>query len=101
MVYTVCIIQFVLCLLRTHPSFHECCQRKVIEEISEVLPYIGVAIFSQALVVEAIHLSDLPALVVPAQERDSAREANLQEAPGQRTHCTATKRQNWISIAIF
>ena len=45
--------------------FHyNCGQRKVIEEFSKSPPNIGIAIFPKALVVEAINLSNLPALVV-------------------------------------
>jgi len=39
-------------------------EREVIKEISEVLPDFGSAVDAEALVIEAIHLSDLTALVV-------------------------------------
>ena len=32
---------------------------KVIEQAGEVLPHVGIAIFTKALVVETIHLCDL------------------------------------------
>ncbi len=40
------------------------CQRDIVEERSEVLPHIGIAVFPQTLIVESIYLSDLLALVV-------------------------------------
>lgn len=46
-------------------------QGKIIEEVCEVFPHVGVAVLPQALVVEAIHLCDLPALMVPPQYRDA------------------------------
>lgn len=39
-------------------------QRKVVEEVCEVFPDVGVAIFPQAFVVEAVDLSDLAGFVV-------------------------------------
>ena len=33
------------------------CERKVVEEVCEVLPHIGVSVLTQALVVEAVHLA--------------------------------------------
>jgi hypothetical protein len=37
-----------------HRILNQGCQRKIIEEICEISPDIGVAIFSQALVVETV-----------------------------------------------
>ena len=39
-------------------------QRKVIEQVGESFPHIRVAVFTEALVVEAIHLRDLATLVI-------------------------------------
>ena len=55
----------------------DCGQRKVVEESGEVLPHLGVAIFTQALVVESINLGDLLGLVVAAKNGDTVGEANL------------------------
>ena len=33
------------------------CERKVVEEVCEVLPHVGVSVLTQALVVEAVHLA--------------------------------------------
>lgn len=44
---------------------------EVIEEICEVLPYVGVAILSETLVVEAIDLCDLTGFVVSSEDCDS------------------------------
>lgn len=42
-------------------------QRKVVEEVGEVLPDVCVAVFSEALVVEAIDLGDLAGFVVSSE----------------------------------
>lgn len=52
-------------------------QREVIEQVREVLPHVGVAVFPQALVVEAVHLRDLSALVVPSEDCDALSVAYL------------------------
>ena len=46
-------------------------QGEVIEQVCEVFPHVGIAILPQALVIEAVHLSDLSALVVPPQYCDA------------------------------
>lgn len=51
--------------------FDDSCEGQVIEQISKELPDISVAIFAHAFIVEAIHLGDLPALVVASQNRKS------------------------------
>lgn len=57
---------------------YEGCKRKVVKEVCEIFPDICVAIFPQALVIEAINLCDLSALVVSPQYRDAFWIANLQ-----------------------
>ena len=49
-------------------------QDKVVKYLCTVLPGIGAAILADTLVVEPIHLRDLPRLMVPAQDGDP--EAN-------------------------
>lgn len=51
---------------------------EVVKEVSEVLPDIGISIFSEALVVEAIHLGDLAGFVVTTEDGDSARVSDLE-----------------------
>ena len=46
---------------------------KVIEEVGEVLPNICIPVFSEALVVEAVNLSDLTRFVVTTEDGDSLR----------------------------
>ena len=41
-------------------------EREVVEQVGEVLPHVRVPVLSQTLVVEAVHLRDLPRLVVAA-----------------------------------
>lgn len=59
---------------------HQRREREVVEQVGEVLPHVGVAVLPEALVVEAVHLRDLPALVVPSQDSDALAVANLQTA---------------------
>ena len=58
-----------------HLFFDEGCQGHEVEEVGEVLPHVDTAVLAQALVVEAVHLRDLPRLVVPADEADEIFEA--------------------------
>ena len=76
-----------------HLAVHQRSQREVVEQICEVSPdlnlnnglsllklfYLGVAVFSQAFVVEAVHLGDLPTLVVSAQNGHSVRVSHLKQ----------------------
>mmetsp|Transcript_18257 Transcript_18257/g.47080 ORF Transcript_18257/g.47080 Transcript_18257/m.47080 type:complete len:290 (-) Transcript_18257:265-1134(-) len=54
------------------------CKRQVVEQVGERLPHGRAAVLAQALVVEAVHLRDLPALVIAAQEPDPARPSHLE-----------------------
>jgi len=45
---------------------------KVIEEVGEVLPDVGISIFSEALVIKAIDLSDLTGFMISTENGDSA-----------------------------
>lgn len=56
-----------------------CCQGQVVEERCEVLPHIGIAVFPEALIIEAVNLSDLLALVISSQDCDPPWEANLED----------------------
>lgn len=51
---------------------------KVVKEVGEVLPDIGVAVLAQALVVEAVDLGDLAGLVVATQDGDALGIADLE-----------------------
>lgn len=51
---------------------------KIVEEICEVLPDIGVAVFSEALVVEAVDLGNLPRLVISPENGDSLRVSDFE-----------------------
>ena len=53
-------------------------ERKVVEQVSEVSPDVRVAIFSQALVIEAVHLGDLPRFVVSTEDGDTVAVAQLE-----------------------
>jgi hypothetical protein len=53
-------------------------KREVVEQVCEELPDVGIAIFAQALVVEAVHLCDLSRFMVTAQDGDSGRISNFE-----------------------
>lgn len=61
-----------------HLVLNDSCQWQVIEELSELLPDIGIAVLSEAFIVETVHLCDLPALVVATQNGDSVLEAHFE-----------------------
>ena len=60
-----------------YPSIHQCCQREVVKEISEIFPHVGIAILSQALVIKPVDLSDLSALMVATKDSDSVGKSHL------------------------
>ena len=51
---------------------------EVVEEVGEVLPHVGVAVLAEALVVESVHLRDLPGLVVAAEDGDALWVSDLE-----------------------
>jgi hypothetical protein len=51
---------------------------EVVEGVGEVLPYVGVAVLSEALVVEAVHLGDLATLVVAPEDGDAMAVPDLE-----------------------
>jgi len=53
-------------------------ERKVVEQISEVLPHIGVTVLSKALVIEAVDLGDLAGLVVTTEDCDALRISDFE-----------------------
>ena len=53
-------------------------ERKVVEEVSKVLPDIGISVLPKTLVVEAVYLRDLARLVVTAEDGDARRIADLE-----------------------
>ena len=60
-----------------HLRVHQCGQREVVKQVGEGLPDVGVAVFAKALVVEAVHLRDLSALMVPPEDGDALLVAHL------------------------
>ena len=53
-------------------------KRKVVEEIGEVFPYVGVAVLPETLVVEAVDLCDLTRLVVATENCDALRISDFE-----------------------
>lgn len=57
---------------------NQCGQREVVEEVGKEFPDIGIAVFAQTLVVEAIDLSDLAGFVVAAENGYALRVADFE-----------------------
>lgn len=74
-----------LCTSCAHPHLgvDQRGERQVIKQVCEVLPHVGIAVFPQALVVEAVHLCDLSALVVPSEDCDALPVAYLKGGRAQ------------------
>lgn len=53
-------------------------KRQVIEQVCEVLPDVGIAVFAEAFVVEAVDLGDLAGLVVSAKDGDALGVSDLE-----------------------
>lgn len=63
---------------RTQPTvqaedlvLNQCSEGQEIEQVGEELPDVGVAVFAEALVVEAVDLGDLAGFVVAAEDGDA------------------------------
>lgn len=54
-----------------HPSIHDRPQTEMIKHITAIPPDVDAPVLALALVVEAVHLGDVPRLVIPADERDA------------------------------
>lgn len=52
-------------------SFNNSSKRKVIEQRGEVLPNVGISVFSQAFIIESINLCNLFGLVVTSEDGNS------------------------------
>lgn len=53
-------------------------QRQKVEQIGVVAPDVGVAIFSEAFVIETVYLCNLPGFVVTAEDGDSMGVSNFE-----------------------
>lgn len=58
--------------------FNESSEGKVVEEIGEVFPHVGVAVFAKTLVVETVDLGDLTGLVIATKDGNTLGVTNLQ-----------------------
>ena len=63
---------------------HERGQRQVIEHVRAIPPHVYAAVLPKALVVEPVHLRDLPRLVVPSDEVYPVGIAHLIDRIGSR-----------------
>ena len=55
--------------------FNDSCQRKVVKEVRQVLPDVGIAVLSETLVIKAINLCDLSTFMITAENRDAFLKA--------------------------
>lgn len=62
-----------------HPPIHNRPQREIIKHITAISPYIATSVFPLTLVVESIHLGDLPRLVIAADECYSIGISDFEE----------------------
>jgi len=67
----------VACRARPHLAVDDGREAEVVEDLGAVAPHGDGAVLAQALVVEAVHLRDLPALVVAPDQGDAVGVANL------------------------
>lgn len=61
-----------------HFSFYKSRQVEIVENFHTVFPGVGVAVLSDALLIEAVHLRDLPRLVVAAKQRNAVGMSRLE-----------------------
>ena len=66
---------------------------EVVKEVREELPDVGVPVLALALVIEAVHLRDLPRLVVAPQDGDAVLVPHFQ-GHQQRRHLHLQKQ--WV-----
>lgn len=58
--------------------FDQSSEGEIVEEVGEVFPHVGVAVFAEALVIEAVDLRDLSGLVVSTEDGDTLGVTDLQ-----------------------
>ena len=54
-------------------AIDQCCDRQVVKQVRELLPYCRTPIFPLTLNIKAVDLSDLPSLMVAAEQSEPAR----------------------------
>lgn len=59
-------------------AVNQCGQGKIVEKIGKVFPDIGIAIFPETFIVEAIDLSDLSRFVVTSENGDTVGVSDLE-----------------------
>lgn len=56
---------------------YNCSERQIVEQVGQVLPNVRIPVLAQTLVVKAVHLSNLPTLMIASQNSDAVFKANL------------------------
>ena len=59
-------------------AFDDCADSEVVEDLSAVLPRVGVSVLPDGLIVEAVDGRDLASLVVASEESDMGRILKLE-----------------------
>jgi len=59
-------------------TVHQGSQRKIVKQIGEIFPNIGIAILPQTLVIKSIDLGDLSALMITTEDGDAAAKPHLE-----------------------
>lgn len=57
---------------------HDGTEREVVKDLAAVAPYVDIPVLARALVVEAVYLSDLPRLMIAANQRDTIGVSHLE-----------------------
>jgi hypothetical protein len=58
--------------------FDESSEGEVVEEVGEIFPHVGIAVFAEALVVEAVDLGNLAGFVVSTKDGNTLGVTDLQ-----------------------
>lgn len=58
--------------------FNESSEGKVVEEVGEIFPHVGIAVFAEALVVEAVDLGNLAGFVVSTKDGNTLGVTDFQ-----------------------
>jgi len=61
-----------------HRSIDDSSERKIIEDFSEVMPWVDVAVFSEYFIVESVCLGRLSAFMISSQQCDALGIFRLQ-----------------------
>ena len=64
--------------------FHNSSEGKEVEQVGVLLPHVGAAVLSHALIIKTIHLCDLPRFMISTKNSNAIRPSELE--CNQQTH---------------